>query len=138
MTGTNVNEEGNDLISIKKDKTTIWKKVSLHKTRINVHTIFEDKRGLINEESYVKSIYECFKVYVRDNIMDIITKSSNIHIDNIRTSYQRERDSNNTDISEIKALIGMLYFIRIITSRRQNSGDIWRKLMILVLMPYTA
>ncbi|KAJ8942262.1 hypothetical protein NQ318_008006 [Aromia moschata] len=56
----------------------------------------------------------------------IITNSTNIYIDKIRSKFQRERDARPTDSFESKALFGVLYFLGLCRSERQNIKDLWR------------
>lgn len=39
--------------------------------------------------------------------------------------FSRERDTENTDLVEIKALLGLLYLAAILRSSRLNVDDIW-------------
>lgn len=111
---------------IGKDRSTQWKKICPPITRTKVHNFFTKKPGPINNASKAKTELECFQIFMSDNIIEIITNSTNIYINKMKTKYQRDRDAKLTDTCEVRALFGMLYLLGVSRSGRQNIMDLWR------------
>uniref|UniRef100_A0A1Y1K4Z8 PiggyBac transposable element-derived protein domain-containing protein n=1 Tax=Photinus pyralis TaxID=7054 RepID=A0A1Y1K4Z8_PHOPY len=109
-----------------KDKITMWKKMCPPKSRTKAHNIFVNKPGPVHEAARSSTAFECFKIFINDNIIEMITNCTNIYINKIQTNYQRERDAKLTDRDEIISLLGMLYLLGVCKSGRQNLKDVWR------------
>ncbi|KAJ8931951.1 hypothetical protein NQ314_015092 [Rhamnusium bicolor] len=109
-----------------KDKVTQWKKVCPPKTRTKVHNIFDKKPGPVNNAANAMTILECFEIFLTEKIIQAVTQSTNIYIDEIKEKYERDRDAKPTDTYEIRALLGMLYLLGVCKSGRQNIKDFWR------------
>lgn len=56
-----------------------------------------------------------------------IVSCTNKYIQKKKNDFSRERDSNDTNIDEIKAFIGVLYICGAMKSSHNNTGDIWAK-----------
>lgn len=57
---------------------------------------------------------ECLKLFVNESVIRIITVSTNIYINKIRSNYQEDRrnqDVRETNETEIRAFIGILFLI---------------------------
>ncbi|VEN39712.1 unnamed protein product, partial [Callosobruchus maculatus] len=100
------------------------KKICPPVTRTKIHNIYillyiSKKPGPINNATQSKTILDCFQIYMSDNMIEIITNSTNIYINNTKLKYQRDRDAKITDTCEIRALLGMLYLLGVRRSGRQ-------------------
>lgn len=93
-----------------KDKTTTWKK---HVPPTNVKTraenILTHLPGAKSTTKNIKSPVEIWKYFFNDDMVNIIVECTNKHIKNIQNKYSRDRDAKETDLSEVLALIGLLY-----------------------------
>ncbi|KAJ8951921.1 hypothetical protein NQ314_007629 [Rhamnusium bicolor] len=102
--------------SLGKDKVTQWKKVCPPKTRTKVHNIFDKKPGPVNNVANAKTILECFEIFFTEKIIQAVTQSINIYIDDIKEKCERDRDAKPTVTCEIRALLGMLYLLGVFLS----------------------
>ncbi|KAJ8948877.1 hypothetical protein NQ314_008338, partial [Rhamnusium bicolor] len=109
-----------------KDKVTQWKKACPPKTRTKVHNIFDKKPGPVNNAANAKTIFECFEIFFTEKIIQAVTQSTNIYIDDIKEKYEHDIDAKPTGTCEIRALLGMLYLLGVCKSGRQNITDFWR------------
>lgn len=64
-------------------------------------------------------------MFFTDNILVKIVDYTNIYIDMIREQYSRERDAKNTNLEEIKTLIGLLYYAGVLESSRLHTDKLW-------------
>lgn len=64
--------------------------------------------GPKTEAKNAKREFECLQLFLDDKIINTITQSTNVYINNIRIKYARLRDCKVTDNEEVKALIGIL------------------------------
>ncbi|UYV68941.1 hypothetical protein LAZ67_6001730 [Cordylochernes scorpioides] len=62
-----------------------------------------------------------------DNILECIVTNTNIYIRNIQQNYSRERDANLTNLHEIKALLGIIYFLGVMKANKLNTDDTWAR-----------
>lgn len=109
-----------------KDKKTMWNTACRKKSKTKKHNIFVKKPGPIDDAKNANSISDCFKIFITDSLIEIITECTNVYIEQIKKNYSRERDAKSTDTNEMKALLGLLYFIGLFKSGRQNIKDLWK------------
>lgn len=57
--------------------------------------------------------------------MEQIVTYTNIYLDRIRPKFDRSRDARPTSLTEIKALIGLLYLAGVHQSSHVNIKDLW-------------
>ncbi|KAI4456634.1 hypothetical protein MML48_8g00012285 [Holotrichia oblita] len=104
-----------------KDKSTRWKKEKPPaNVRTRSHNLLTELPGTKGTAKNVKTELESLELYLDSNIVRIVTKCTNIYITKIKEKYTRERDARLTDEIEIRALIGLLYYIGILRYSRQN------------------
>lgn len=75
---------------------------------------------------YAKNIMspmECWSVFFTDEMLGVIVENTNLY--NSKLEYARERRARPTTISEIKALLGLLYLAGTLKSNRLNTKDLW-------------
>lgn len=111
---------------IGKDKFTKWKK-TMYPNRIKrrPQNIWVRLPGVIGPARNANSILECWKCLISDEIIEIICLYTNQYIETIRAQYVRERDAKFTDISELRAFIGLLYLAGVFHSNRQSLEELW-------------
>lgn len=109
-----------------KDQVTKWRK---HCPPKNVRTRSENivinlpgPKGIAKSLKTPLSIWQGF---FPANMLQIIVDNTNKHIQASQHRYSRERDARTTDVTEIKALIGLLYMAGILKSGRLNAEDLW-------------
>ena len=73
----------------------------------------------------LSSPLEYWQLLINENILSTIVESTNIYISSIATNFQRERDARSTNIPEIKAFIGLLYFAGFHKSSHVNVRELW-------------
>ena len=80
---------------------------------------------LIGKAINAKSEFECWNHYFSENILQLIVDFTNKYIYSIKKKFGRERDTNPTDIIEMKVLLGLLYLAGVLRGGRQNINDFW-------------
>ncbi|XP_066253838.1 piggyBac transposable element-derived protein 4-like [Euwallacea similis] len=111
---------------IGKDKTTKWKNERTNLlVRIRAHNIIKLSPGPKNNARNAVSEINCIKLFLTDNIIQMITMPVNIYIEKIRNNFQKDRDARLTNQREISALIGILFLIEALRSSRKNARKIW-------------
>ncbi|XP_067122083.1 piggyBac transposable element-derived protein 4-like [Centruroides vittatus] len=81
--------------------------------------------GPIGEATNARSIFECWNLFVTDDILDTIVIHTNQQIQKVQPHYERERDANTTDLQEIKALIGLFYLAAYKKVNRCHVNEMW-------------
>ncbi|XP_018324187.1 piggyBac transposable element-derived protein 4-like [Agrilus planipennis] len=111
---------------IGKDKFTKWCKV---KPRQNVRTrscnIIIHLPDPRREAHGVQKEIDILKFFLDDNVFRMIVASTNIKIGVVREKYCRARDAADTDVTEIRAFIGLLYLIGSLRCSRKYMHDLW-------------
>lgn len=64
------------------------------------------------------SIGESWSLFFPDSVLERIVPNTNIYLDRIRPKFDRSRDLKSTNLTEIKALIGLLYLAGVHQSSR--------------------
>ncbi|UYV80886.1 hypothetical protein LAZ67_19002099 [Cordylochernes scorpioides] len=113
---------------IGKDQKTKWKKALPPKyVQTRSENIITHLPGVKGEEKNTKSILDCWNLFIDDNILECIVTNTNIYIRNIQQNYSRERDANLTNLHEIKALLGIIYFLGVMKANKLNTDDAWAR-----------
>lgn len=72
-----------------------------------------------------RSERDCFNLFFDDQVLQVIARSTNIYIATLRQKFSRERDAKDTNVTEIRALIGVLLLTGCLGANRKNSSGIW-------------
>ena len=64
-------------------------------------------------------------MYLPDEVLEEIVAYTNLWIEKTRPSYNRPRDAANTNIVELKPVIGPIYLAAVVKSRNLNLKDVW-------------
>ncbi|KAI4463861.1 hypothetical protein MML48_4g00009095 [Holotrichia oblita] len=95
-------DEGSVPFYLGKDGSTQWRKHCPPTTRTKAHNLCGFRPGLLNKAASAKSVLECVECFLSENIVEVITISTNIYINHIKANYQRDRDAKSTDTCEIR------------------------------------
>ncbi|KAJ8932287.1 hypothetical protein NQ314_014779, partial [Rhamnusium bicolor] len=112
---------------IGKDKTTKWRKVPRsRKRRAEPHNLITRLPGVIHEARRAKLPVECWSHIYSDEILQTIVKYTNqyIHL-KVRHRFDRQRDENDLDLTELKAFLGLLYLAGTLHANRMMLEDLW-------------
>ncbi|XP_046399025.1 piggyBac transposable element-derived protein 4-like [Ischnura elegans] len=78
------------------------------------------------ETRNLKTVEECWRYFVSNDIIEIIVKCTNQHIRSIKSNYKRERYAYETNACEIEGLIGLLLLCGIRKCSRMNAKDLFK------------
>lgn len=112
-----------------KDGATKWYvREPVQNIRTRAHNIIYETPGPKNEAINCIQIIDAWSlIFTNDNIQSIVNYT-NIYIENnFRQKYSRLRDCRDTDIIEVKALFGLLYYIGRLRGAHLNTMDLWAK-----------
>eukprot|EP00102_Acyrthosiphon_pisum_P010084 XP_008178239.1 PREDICTED: piggyBac transposable element-derived protein 4-like [Acyrthosiphon pisum] len=125
-TNENVSDVQNNNFYLGKDKTTKWKKNKPNmQIRVRSHNIITHLPGPKQNARNAKFEIDCLKLFINENVIRLITISTNIYIESIKANFQRESDARLTDEREINAFIGILFLIGALRCARKNAHQIW-------------
>ncbi|KAB0803248.1 hypothetical protein PPYR_00218 [Photinus pyralis] len=78
-----------------------------------------------DEELSEQNIKSGLLLYFPDSVLEKIVECTNRYIAKIRPRYSRARDAADTDVVEIKAVLGLLYLAGVQRSSHINLRDLW-------------
>lgn len=81
--------------------------------------------GVVGVAKDAKTISDSWYCLCDDKLLKQIVTYTNQYIGFISEKYSRNRDANKTDITEIKAFIGLLYLAGVYRNCRLNLEDLW-------------
>ncbi|XP_023213628.1 piggyBac transposable element-derived protein 4-like [Centruroides sculpturatus] len=111
---------------IGKDGFTKWNKQPPPKrVRTRSQNIITHLPGPKNEARNCTTEIDIFNLFFSINILNAIVKYTNIYISKVRNLYVRDRDARDTNSTEIKAFVGLLYLIGTIRSSTKNAHKMW-------------
>lgn len=114
--------------SLGKDKITKWSwKVPLKSKRKGPENIITRLPGVIGDAKKAETPAECWNYFFTEAMIDIIVKYTNQYIEGIRGNFNRDRDVRNTDVTEVKAFLGLLYLAGAFKGNRQSLEELWGK-----------
>lgn len=73
-----------------------------------------------------KTIIDSWQLFFPDDVILEIVNFTNIKIQKVREHFAGNRDAKDTNIIEMKAIIGLLYLSGSLRSSHQNLCDLWR------------
>lgn len=109
-----------------KDNTK-WQKAAPPSSRTRHYNIFTGKPGPKGTVKNAVSVVDTWSVMITEEILQLIVQYTNIYIQTQKDRFSRERDARETNIGEIKALIGLLYHAGTLKSAKLNTKDLWAK-----------
>ncbi|CAG4937725.1 unnamed protein product [Parnassius apollo] len=93
--------------------------------RTRSHNIIFHAPGLINEAKDALTPLDCCSFMFSDSLLDTVVTYTNMYIDSIHDNFQRKRDCLHTDLSELKALLGLHYYCGKLRGAHLNTMDFW-------------
>lgn len=93
--------------------------------RTRSHNIIRERPGPINEAKDAQTPVDCWVLMYPDNVLEQVVVYTNIYISAIQNKFQRERDCLLTDLIELKALLGLLYYFGKLRGAHLNTKDFW-------------
>lgn len=118
--------EKNEGYFIGKDRETKWNKnPPSQRVRSRPHNLIRKLPGVIGTARNARTPLECWSCLFSDAILNIILLYTNQYIEEIKKSFQRERDARFVDIIELRAFIGLLILAGVHRSNRQSLEDLW-------------
>ncbi|CAG5059937.1 unnamed protein product [Parnassius apollo] len=114
-----------DLPSYKSRNETEWRKRSFPATRVRSHNIIQKPLGPKGTACNASTPLQCFELFFDPDVFESLVNCTNIYINTIKTKYQRERDAKPTNLTEMRAFVGLLIVIGANRSGRQNLRDFW-------------
>lgn len=124
-------EDENFYIAYKKNKNKIidfwrWKKTPLRLKRGKQNTLCDEIGVVMGNARSATTPLEAWGEFFNNSMLELIVKYTNQYIElNKRPKYQRDRDTRFTDVTEIKALFGLLYLAGRLRAHRLNTLDLW-------------
>lgn len=107
---------------------TIWSNIPQQRPgRIRRQNIVTQLPGPKRQARNARSEMECWSLFFPETIIKGLVVYTNIKIRSVQENYARVRDARETDVCEVKALIGLLYLAGISISAKQNTLDLWKK-----------
>lgn len=105
---------------------TLWSKtIPLNRGRTRRHNIVfvpPGPKGIARQKT---TIQDCMSLFFDDQIIELITKYTNMKINQIKGKYARERDCKNTTEIEIRGYIGILLLAGVMKISRSNTAQIF-------------
>lgn len=72
-----------------------------------------------------KTLLECFNLFITKQMLEDIVLFTNIHIRAHKGNFLRERDTKETDLTEIEALVGLLVMAGLKKMHHLNIHEMW-------------
>lgn len=114
-----------DLATYKSRNETEWRKRPFPATRVRSHNIIQRPLGPKGSACNASTPLQCFELFFDTDVYESLVNCTNIYINTIKTTYQRERDAKPTTLVEMRAFVGLLIVIGANRSGRQNLKDFW-------------
>ncbi|KAJ8969038.1 hypothetical protein NQ314_001937 [Rhamnusium bicolor] len=92
----------------------------------DLNDAMDDLQDVLDDAKQAKTIMDCWKLFVSDEMIKDIVKYTNQRLDLMRSSYQRPRDYPQTDYEEILAFIGLLYMAGVKKGQHLNTEKLWK------------
>lgn len=93
--------------------------------RTRSHNIISQVPGPINEAKDAMTPSDCWSLMFPNSLLELVVTYTNMYIGTIHDRFQRERDCLPTDLMELKALLGLLYYCGKLRGAHLNTLDLW-------------
>ncbi|XP_035205515.1 uncharacterized protein LOC118180546 [Stegodyphus dumicola] len=105
---------------------TKWSKVLPFKNvRTPSKNIVTHLPGVKKQYRNLKTPVDCLLQILDDDILGDLVNYTNIYISTIKDKFSRERDAFETNVAELKALFGLLYYAGVLRAAHLNAKDLW-------------
>lgn len=117
--------DDSEQLYIGKDGTR-WDKRMPVSTRTQISNIIRESMPNVGTEAReLKLPIECFSKFITDEMLLLIVDNTNKYITSVQGNFRRERYAYETNIREIKGLIGILLICGIRKCNRMNVKDLY-------------
>lgn len=109
-----------------KDQRTQWSDHPIRRGRTRrqpAHNLVRHLPGPVGEARFKMTPEETFNLFVSEVMLEDIVRFTNM--ESVQSKQTRERDANLTNLSEIKACLGLLFLGGILKSSHTNLEDLW-------------
>ncbi|KAM3956969.1 piggyBac transposable element-derived protein 4-like [Aphomia sociella] len=112
---------------IGKDNSTVWRvEEPTRNVRTRRHNIIREVPGPCLTALNSTTPLEIFCHLFTDEMLTKLVYFTNIYItEKVRDNFERERDCKPTNIKEMKALLGILFYIGKLRGAHLNTKDLW-------------
>lgn len=120
------NDDHVDECFLGRNKSTKWSKVCPPKNvRTRRQNIVTHLPGVKGAAKNARTPMECWELFFDSELLSSIVDHTNKKISEAQNNYSRERDAQLTDVTEVKALLGILYLCAARKDNHTNTQDIW-------------
>ncbi|KAK9739094.1 Transposase IS4 [Popillia japonica] len=120
-------EDENSNQFITKDRLTTWHKNSLKSkfSKLSANSIVRIFPGAKQQAKNIQNEVDAFMTLFTDEMIEHVTKCTNIQILKVRHQYVRERNAKDVTKIEILAFIGLLLLTGYKTQNHTHFLDLW-------------
>ena len=109
-----------------KDKNTWWQeKVPKTASRTQPQNIFRERPGPKGLALNAKTPIDFWGLFISPEIIDLLVQKTNVVIQEKRLNYKQSTKARDSDITEMKAFLGLVLLAGIYHSNRMNLDDLW-------------
>lgn len=83
--------------------------------------------GAIRQAKNVQYPLDAWQLFFPDSTSEEIVTNTNLWIEKQQVNYNRSRDALQTNITELKTIIGLLFLAGTLKGRHLNLKDLWSK-----------
>lgn len=112
-------------VFVGKDRTSKWSKHVPCSSRTRAENLITRLPGPKAAVKHLKSASDIWKHFFDSQMLGTIVKYTNQHIQKHSVNYSRERNTKETDLVELQALISLLYLAGVLKSGRLNVNELW-------------
>lgn len=118
---------GNILTFVGRNKKTHWSK-EVPKKSIRIRAENKVIRLPISKLATrsLKSAMDIFKYFIDNEMLNLIVQHTNAYINLVAENYTRERDASPTNIAEVQALLGLLFYAGVLKANHLNAEELWK------------
>lgn len=113
-------------VFIGKDNCTRWKKEKFRTNgRTPARNIISHLPGPRGAAKDVTTPINSLDIFIDKNMIEKIVTYTNVYVEKVSKNFLRERDAKKTSVTEIRALMGLLYLCGLHKSSHLNVRDLW-------------
>lgn len=122
-------EDENNNLFIAKDRLTTWHKNSLKSkfSKVGANNLVKIFSCAKQQARNIQNEMDAFMRMLTDEMLEHITKCTNIEISNVRSKYMRERDAKDVTKTEMLAFIGLLLLSGYKKQNHTHFLELWTK-----------
>lgn len=74
-----------------------------------------------------KAAIDFFLLFLSGEILHLLVHYTNTHLIEVRSQFTRKRDCNDTNIEEIKCIIGLMILMGLVKTKYENYEELWEE-----------